>query len=323
MISTATIRSNNVKEGKEKRNREKLLAGPGSEFSLSTDFDLELDYYDYNVTNAGAAPGSYLGMDPAYLVWIPPLDERMPMHEESEESETDVDEDEDDDDDDPLYEEILPTFSHINPGSNTETPSDEAPRLPPLNGSSNGLKAPENDEEKSRNFHNLELNKVHAVNILQTESSSKLVGSTSRLSTLKLVPGDRSTSDSIPMQDLYTGKNVYNQRYITANVKTALNRLSYRDDKDTDTEKETSVIKSPPNNGKEYYELDDIQFADEGDDDDDDGNDDNDDDEDDDELTNALAAQRDNRGKLLTMQTQQGGDRYVRSIALSSSTSNK
>lgn len=36
--------------------------------------DLELDYYDYNVVNAGAAPGSYLGMDPAFLVWIPPLD---------------------------------------------------------------------------------------------------------------------------------------------------------------------------------------------------------------------------------------------------------
>lgn len=34
-----------------------------------------MDYYDYNVTNAGAAPGSYLGMDPAFLVWIPPLDE--------------------------------------------------------------------------------------------------------------------------------------------------------------------------------------------------------------------------------------------------------
>lgn len=32
-----------------------------------------MDYYDYNVVNAAAAPGSYLGMDPAFLVWIPPL----------------------------------------------------------------------------------------------------------------------------------------------------------------------------------------------------------------------------------------------------------
>lgn len=322
MISTATIRSNNIKESKEKQNRERLLAGPGSEFSLSNpDFDLELDYYDYNVTNAGAAPGSYLGMDPAYLVWIPPLDERVPMHEESDESETDVGDDEDDEDDDdedePQYEEILPTFSHINPGSNTETPNDEAPRLPPLNGSSSGFKDSENDEENTRNIHNLELNKIHAVNTFQNESLPKLVCGTSRLSTLKIVPaGDRSTADSIPMQDLYMGKNVYNQRYITANVKSTLNRQSYRDDKDTDTEKETSVIKSPTNvnTDREYYELDDIQFADE--------EDDAEDEEDDDEITNALAAQKDNRGKMLVQQTQQG-DRYVRSITLSSTTSNK
>lgn len=31
-----------------------------------------MDYYDYNVGNASAVPGSYLGMDPQYLVWIPP-----------------------------------------------------------------------------------------------------------------------------------------------------------------------------------------------------------------------------------------------------------
>lgn len=68
MASTATIRTTNVKESKEKKNREKLLAGPGSEFSLANPEDFELDYYDYNVMNAGAAPGSYLGMDPAYLV---------------------------------------------------------------------------------------------------------------------------------------------------------------------------------------------------------------------------------------------------------------
>lgn len=50
---------------------EKLLAG--SEFSLPEDADLELDYYDYNVQNASAVPESYIGMDPAYLVWIPPF----------------------------------------------------------------------------------------------------------------------------------------------------------------------------------------------------------------------------------------------------------
>ncbi|XP_076221898.1 thrombospondin-1 like protein golden goal isoform X2 [Nomia melanderi] len=64
------------KETKERRNREKLLQGPGSEFSLANpDSEMEIDYYDYNVANASAVPGSYLGMDPAFLVWIPPVDE--------------------------------------------------------------------------------------------------------------------------------------------------------------------------------------------------------------------------------------------------------
>ncbi|XP_076298910.1 thrombospondin-1 like protein golden goal isoform X3 [Lasioglossum baleicum] len=64
------------KETKERRNREKLLQGPGSEFSLANpDSEMELDYYDYNVANTSGVPGSYLGMDPAFLVWIPPIDE--------------------------------------------------------------------------------------------------------------------------------------------------------------------------------------------------------------------------------------------------------
>lgn len=46
----------------------------GSDFSLSApDVDLEMDYYDYNVHNTNTVPGSYLGMDPAYCVWIPPF----------------------------------------------------------------------------------------------------------------------------------------------------------------------------------------------------------------------------------------------------------
>ncbi|XP_071051599.1 uncharacterized protein [Onthophagus taurus] len=108
-ISTATIRTTNIKENKEKKNRQKLLAGPtGSEFSLAVN-DLELDYYDYNVVNAGAAPGSYLGMDPAFLVWIPPLDETG---------------------------EILPgdlkPKEFVDPGSNTETPEDENEIIPKI-----------------------------------------------------------------------------------------------------------------------------------------------------------------------------------------------
>lgn len=62
MASRAVIsRANNPKESKEKKNREKLMATTGSEFSLSNPEELEMDYYDYNVINSAAAPGSYLG----------------------------------------------------------------------------------------------------------------------------------------------------------------------------------------------------------------------------------------------------------------------
>lgn len=40
--------------------------------------DLEMDYYDYNVHNTNSVPGSYIGMDPAYCLWIPPLSEGDP-----------------------------------------------------------------------------------------------------------------------------------------------------------------------------------------------------------------------------------------------------
>lgn len=63
-----------------------------------------MDYYDYNVVNAGAAPGSYLGMDPAFLVWIPPLDEDGEILP----------------DDDELKPKV-----YIDPGSNQETPEEE------------------------------------------------------------------------------------------------------------------------------------------------------------------------------------------------------
>lgn len=110
-MSRATIRNTNIKEKKEKRNREKLLAGPtGSDFSLSGhDTDLEIDYYDYNVVNAGAAPGSYLGMDPAFLVWIPPLDDAGEILPDETRR---------------LHEDLKPK-SYIDPGSNQESPEEE------------------------------------------------------------------------------------------------------------------------------------------------------------------------------------------------------
>lgn len=56
-------------------------------------------------------------MDPAFLVWIPPIDEGNIIHEV--------------DGNEPHYEEILPQ-TNVNPGSNTETPEDEeTPKVPP------------------------------------------------------------------------------------------------------------------------------------------------------------------------------------------------
>lgn len=62
-----------------------------------------MDYYDYNVGNAGAVPGSYLGMDPAYLVWIPPLDESGEI----------------------LPDDLPNPEQYVDPGSNTESPEAE------------------------------------------------------------------------------------------------------------------------------------------------------------------------------------------------------
>ncbi|XP_053681200.1 uncharacterized protein LOC128732063 [Anopheles nili] len=88
-----SVRARNAKESKEKRNLQKLLAGSDYSLGAPSEQDMELDYYDYNVINAGAAPGSYLGMDPAFLVWIPPLDDGL---EEERERDDCGEEDEDD-----------------------------------------------------------------------------------------------------------------------------------------------------------------------------------------------------------------------------------
>lgn len=54
--------------------------------------DLEMDYYDYNVQNTNSVPGSYIGMDPAYCLWIPPLSDQSPgdHHESMEMSILDI-----------------------------------------------------------------------------------------------------------------------------------------------------------------------------------------------------------------------------------------
>lgn len=91
---------------------------------------MEMDYYDYNVGNASAAPGSYLGMDPAFLVWIPPIDDSGNILSDSE------------------NEEILHDHSYVDPGSNKESPEeDEAPQIP-KKPPRKSLKSPSGDETK-------------------------------------------------------------------------------------------------------------------------------------------------------------------------------
>lgn len=138
LASKATIRSTNAKETKEKKNRQKLLQGPGSDFSLmANDNDFEMDYYDYNVVNAGAAPGSYLGMDPAFLVWIPPLDEDGEIL--------------------PTDEDLRPKV-YIDPGSNQESPDEKEVLLPKLSASEK-LVLSENKTVVSIQLHEFPKNK--------------------------------------------------------------------------------------------------------------------------------------------------------------------
>jgi hypothetical protein len=89
------------------------MTKPGSQYSISTQEEMEMDYYDYNVGNASAAPGSYLGMDPAYLVWIPPVDESGKIFSDSE------------------NDEVTPIPSDVESGSSTSQGSTEdVPKIP-------------------------------------------------------------------------------------------------------------------------------------------------------------------------------------------------
>ncbi|KOB65237.1 Uncharacterized protein OBRU01_23026 [Operophtera brumata] len=81
--STSAATLTNTKESCNRR----LLR---SDLSLTSHPEMEIDYYDYEVNNAGSVPGSYLGMDPAFLEILP--------------------------------KELLP-----DPGSNTESPEEAHP----------------------------------------------------------------------------------------------------------------------------------------------------------------------------------------------------
>lgn len=278
VISVSTNRSVNIKESKEKKNREKLLAGPGSEFSLAPE-DMEMDYYDYNVINAGAAPGSYLGMDPAYLVWIPPIDDDEHSDANGNSNESDATTHSDDE---PHYDEISPTYDSDT--ANRVYEHEQPPELPPpLKSKSIPSNSNEYIEEKCKNA---DLNKVLIANAFtcmddddDNVDSPKGIRRKLGKNILSRNKVPAIIVDTIPMTELRSKKSTNNIES-TAKVHRTQSyqsqqeqRCSYasNDDKDIGTEKETAVVKSPSDNFKNYYELDDIQFADDDSDDDNDG----------------------------------------------------
>lgn len=136
------------------------MANPGSQYSISTQEEMEMDYYDYNVINASAAPGSYLGMDPAFLVWIPPIDESGNILSDDE--------------------EIFPGAQNVDPGSNKESPEeDEAPKVP-AKPPRRSLKSPSGDDSKpiaSSSMSPKEL--LSKINFLNRKVSEKQSGGSS------------------------------------------------------------------------------------------------------------------------------------------------
>lgn len=217
--------------------------------------DFELDYYDYNVSNAGAVPGSYLGMDPAYLVWIPPLDGGDILQEIEDDDERY------DDDEEPQYEEILPNYSDltVDPGSNVETASeDEAPNLPPLNTANLVI---QQNFEQTKNQRNAVISKVIAANLLSSDTSLDKSNSIGATSTSRAT----TETDLIPLHDLSSGSTstLCNKYVSPARVHRRITQKA-----PSEEEKETAVVKSPEATRGSLDDLDDIQFADDEEDDD-------------------------------------------------------
>ncbi|KAH8379331.1 hypothetical protein KR009_004210 [Drosophila setifemur] len=255
VVSTATIRTtSNQKESKDKQNRKKLLARPGSEFSLGNQEDLELDYYDYNVTNAGSAPGSYLGMDPAYLVWIPPFEEVAEREEDDKTPEPEPDPEREERE--PLYEEIeMPRYGHfLSPASNTEssksttadnTPSSEE-RSPPNSGRPSKATSPCEGAGKS-----LPKQPTPFMSRKQRRQSKQQLRSGLSLSSASLEHQQESRKRAKLPQELAA----VHQKVETEGESNDSMTGSY-------VEKETAVEKSS-GDLQEFLALDDIQFADE------------------------------------------------------------
>ncbi|XP_075162735.1 thrombospondin-1 like protein golden goal [Haematobia irritans] len=269
IISSATIRSTNAKESKEKQNRKKLLARPGSEFSLGTQEDFELDYYDYNVTNAGAAPGSYLGMDPAYLIWIPPFDEILdsPERDEDKTPEPIADETQ------PLYDDIkMPKYGHyLSPHSNTNS-SNNTTTTSPTSEDRSPLSS--NLQSKATTPSETDLKNCLIRKAISSQSQNASKQSTPHMSRKRRKQqkqyskstaslGKVEQDEIIPLHDLSVTKSARNLILPTSNRSEETDTILETDSMNGSyIEKETSVVKSP-SDLQNYSTMDDIQFADE------------------------------------------------------------
>ncbi|XP_046807352.1 uncharacterized protein LOC111681188 [Lucilia cuprina] len=272
IISSATIRSTNPKESKEKQNRKKLLARPGSEFSLGNQEDFELDYYDYNVTNAGSVPGSYLGMDPAYLVWIPPFDD-IPDSPERDEDKT-PEPLQEPDETQPLYQEIkMPKYGHyLSPHSNTNS-SNNTTNTSPTSEELSPLSS--NLQSKATTPSETDLKNCLIRKAISSNSNQSIGGfkqSTPYLtrkqrkqqkqqskSTLSL----GGQKESIPLDELNVTRSVRNLQQMQEPFREQTTTILETDSMNGSyIEKETSVVKSP-SDLQNYLSIDDIQFADE------------------------------------------------------------
>lgn len=188
--------------------------------------EFEFDYYDYNVSNAGAAPGSYLGMDPAFLVWIPPLEEGDIIKEMDEKHH---------------FDEILPK-QIVDPGSNTESPEDFNEQL---HIARSQLKTEENTPHSSPRIDRrlaMKTNIVHPLNFSISD----------------LAPNKRD----VPFFEM-NRKSHKNEKCVSIPMKEfPNNKYQQEAAKYSESEKEPYCEKSPKEHKKKYSDISDIQFAD-------------------------------------------------------------
>ncbi|XP_035898122.1 uncharacterized protein LOC118505849 isoform X2 [Anopheles stephensi] len=232
-----SIRTRNAKESKEKRNLQKLLAGSDYSLGAPSEQDMELDYYDYNVINAGAAPGSYLGMDPAFLVWIPPLDDGSDEDAKPHQAPPS------DDDDDELTELANRAAERMGPDSRcgSVTPSEELIRQL---------------AEQKRNDYVIVSNSISKSDICSESDGASTDGKQPvterrrrKLHELILVRRNVGHGSGGGPGETGSGSSV---------------RKSSSDESTEEREKETSFTKSPVDNKQisDFYEMADIAFAD-------------------------------------------------------------